>query len=365
MRILQTDLCSGYPLARAGGHRTIHSLLLHMTREGSAECMSLFPRRGAGSQLTEYDPKLEDFDSLGIKKFEISADGWIFDCGYPAWAVERVEERFGECIKRFRPQVVWCNCFASLPLLLEARRRGIAAVWYIQDRRPTVEDLRRAASAGVSLLAASEFLAGGIRHSTGGPCDVVYPLIRDTDYLVERRLPGYTTFINPRPVKGYETFLSMAAALPEVQFLVVEAWPLGDGRSAVAEQLAALDNVKFEHQLADVRSIYQRTRLLLVPSVVEEGGPRVIREAQLNGIPVLGSKRGGVPEMVGGGGWIIDEYDNPQSWTNAISELLSDPALYDRLSRAALENAQREDLQAATIARRFQEGCVRAAMTAQ
>ena len=95
--------------------------------------------------------------------------------------------------------------------------------------------------------------------------------------------------------------------------------PLGAERETVEAQLALFPNVRFVRRLADTREIYARTRILLVPSVVEEGGPRVIREAQLNRIPVLGSARGGVPEMVGDGGLIIADYEDAGAWAAAIS----------------------------------------------
>jgi glycosyltransferase involved in cell wall biosynthesis len=323
--------------------------------------MSLFPRRGLGSQLPEYDPKLEDFESLGIRGLQLGTGRWTFDCGYPVWAVDRVEDALPECLESFQPQVVWCNCFPSLPLLLKARDCGLGALWYVHDCRPEAEDLRRASEAGIALLAVSEFISQRIRRFTGGPCEVVYPLIRESDYITSRDSPEYITLINPRPVKGYQTFLAVAAKLPEKQFLVVEAWPLGEGRPAVERELAELGNVKFVRQLADTRAIYRQTRLLLVPSVVEEGGPRVIREAQLNGIPVVGSNRGGVPEMIGDGGVVISEYENPSAWAEAILEVLGDAERYARWSEASRRNAGREELQSATIVRQFFQACCRAA----
>ena len=79
-----------------------------------------------------------------------------------------------------------------------------------------------------------------------------------------------------------------------------------------SHRAAGLDNVSFLRQVADAREISRQTRLLLVPSVVEEGGPRVVREAQLSGIPVLGSPRGNVPDMLGEGGDVIEDYKNPR-----------------------------------------------------
>ena len=53
-------------------------------------------------------------------------------------------------------------------------------------------------------------------------------------------------------------------------------------------------------------SVYARARVLLVPSLWWESGPRVIVEALSNGIPVIGSSSGGVPEVIGDGGIILD-----------------------------------------------------------
>ena len=53
-------------------------------------------------------------------------------------------------------------------------------------------------------------------------------------------------------------------------------------------------------------SVYARARVLLVPSLWWESGPRVIVEALANGIPVIGSSSGGVPEVIGDGGIILE-----------------------------------------------------------
>lgn len=353
MRLLQCDLASSYPLGRAGGHRTVHSLLLHLSRDPSVECMTLFPRRGLGSVLPEYDPKLADFEALGIKGFHIAPGRWTFDCGYPAWAVDRVEDVLDQCMEAFRPDVIWSNSLLSLPILQDARGRGLPALWYVHDCRCKPDDLREAAKSGVHIVACSNFIRDRLCQVSGIECDVVHPLITEGDYQVERASPRFVTLINPRPVKGYEIFLRLAPLLPDVPFLVVEAWPLGSERDKVATQLAEMGNVEFVRQRPDMLEIYAKTRILLVPSVVEEGAPRVIREAQLNRIPVLGSPRGGVPEMVGHGGIIIDNYQDPRSWAAAIRMLLDDSNAYRSLSDLAFENAHRNDLMTRTIVDRF------------
>src|SRR5262249_21620774 len=56
----------------------------------------------------------------------------------------------------------------------------------------------------------------------------------------------------------------------------------------------------------DMRTVYCDTRILLVPSQWEdETWGRVVSEAQLSGIPVITSDRGGLPESVGPGGIVL------------------------------------------------------------
>lgn len=357
MRLLQLDLCSSFPLARAGAHRNVHSLLLHLARDPETSCLAVFARRGLGSQLPEYDPKTSDFEALGIRSMHVEPDRWIFDCGYPAWAVDSVEAVFEEAVNEIRPDMVWSNCFLSLPLLRAARRQELPCIWYIHDCRPDPADLREAAQLGVHFVAVSKFIRDRVREQSGGDCQVIYQVISEEDYLVQPDGAGYVTFLNPRPVKGYEIFLEFAPLLPEVQFLVVEVWPLADGLEEVERQLQALGNVRFWRQRADVREIYKQTRLLLVPSVVEDAAPRVIRETQLSGIPVLGSPRGGIPEMIGDGGLVIEDFQNPQPWAEAIAQLMANRDQYERLSAAAWRNARRNELMTAEVVRRFKAAC--------
>lgn len=367
MRILHMDLYSAFPMARAGGHRTVHSLLAGLNALPGIDCLCVFPRRGQGSRLPEYDPPLRDFESLGVRSMHRTADRWVFDCGYPAWAMQSLEEDevsyvLDGCMEEFAPEVVWSTSFVSLPVLREARARGLGAFWYLQDARPQAPDLREAAQLGVGMAAVSDFISARVSGFSGRACPTIYPLTNEADYLLPegpRKAgdPGYVTLINPRPVKGYEIFLGIPELLPQVEFLVVEAWPLGDGKSEVEQTLGRLPNVRFLPQQADVREVYRRTRLLLVPSVVEEGGPRVCREAQLNGIPVLGSPRGGVPESIGDGGLIIDDYTNPRAWAEAISAVVSDSARDAQLSRLALAHARRRELSSEFIVEAFRDAC--------
>src|SRR5262245_43680843 len=72
--------------------------------------------------------------------------------------------------------------------------------------------------------------------------------------------------------------------------------------------------------------------VLVVPSIWPENSPLVIREAFLSGIPVIGSRTGGIPEVIeeGRGGLLFRAGDS-SDLQRAIERLLHEPALFETL----------------------------------
>jgi len=359
MKVLYLDSYSSYPLARAGGHRSGHCLLHRMAQHPGVECMALMPKRGRGAQYPSYDPKVSDFEPLGIRQLRIEGERWIFDCGYPIWAVDDVDPVVPEVFADYQPDLVYCQSPEVMPFLEQARERGSAAIWYLRDTRPSAENLRTADDLGVQLVALSGFARDRARHLAGVEAEVVHSLVEEEHYRVDPDPDGFITLINPIYDKGFDIFLEFVPLLPEHRFLAVEAWPLGPELEEVRRRIEAFPNLRFLPQQADVRDVYRRTRLLVVPSVIEEGGPRVVREAQLSGIPVIGSPRGAVREHLGDGGLIVEDFENPRAWADAIRKVLGDPESHRRFSEAARRNAGREEFTTDFIVRRFLEICRR------
>ena len=65
-------------------------------------------------------------------------------------------------------------------------------------------------------------------------------------------------------------------------------------------------NVDRAQHMTDMRPLYAATRVLLAPSLWYESWGRVATEAVINGIPVLASRSGGLPEAVGEGGICLE-----------------------------------------------------------
>jgi amino acid adenylation domain-containing protein len=101
------------------------------------------------------------------------------------------------------------------------------------------------------------------------------------------------TLINPCRVKGLSLFLELARSMPDLPFGAVPSW--GTTPSDL-EALSALPNIEVLSATDRIDDIFDRTRVLLVPSLWHEAFGLVAVEAMQRGIPVLASDVGGLPE---------------------------------------------------------------------
>ena len=157
--------------------------------------------------------------------------------------------------------------------------------------------------------------------------------------------------------KGAEIALALVEARPDIPFLIVEGWPLPRGwrndSMDVQARLRSRANVTWQRSVADMRKIYSRTRILLAPSLWDEAWGRVVTEAQISGIPVLASDRGGLPESVGPGGRLVSQDAPVGEWVRQLSAMWDDGVSYAQLSHAAAIHADRPDIQPRVLLNRF------------
>lgn len=89
--------------------------------------------------------------------------------------------------------------------------------------------------------------------------------------------------------------------------------------------------------LQDVADRMENSDLLLVPSIWNENSPGVIIQALIQGLPVMGSDKGGIPELVQHGeNGLLVEAGSVSAWRTAIVGLLADPAQLAPLRANAL-----------------------------
>jgi glycosyltransferase involved in cell wall biosynthesis len=104
--------------------------------------------------------------------------------------------------------------------------------------------------------------------------------------------------------------------------------------------LAAGGDVTFLGQLSDDALARERrgAAVLLAPSRSDDPCPMSVIEALADGVPVLGSTRGGLPELIGEDATL--PVDDPAAWRRALSTLWSDPAARAAAGAAALARAR-------------------------
>jgi len=121
----------------------------------------------------------------------------------------------------------------------------------------------------------------------------------------------------------------------------------GTGPEAVVESLRRLasrakrpDQIRFVGW-TDGAAFLADVDVLVVPSLWNEPLPRVAIEAQSNGVVVIGSRRGGIAEIVDERSGLLFEPEEPETLSAAIDRLLEQPELVARLSAEALKAAER------------------------
>lgn len=153
---------------------------------------------------------------------------------------------------------------------------------------------------------------------------------------------------NFAPFKRHEDFLRMAAEMvkerQDLEFWIVGEDTQGTGRRAALEQLARelkIDAcVRFMGHRSDIPDIMRQLHLLVVPSQFEPFG-RVVIEAMACGRPVIGSRDGGIPEIIEEGktGHLIEVGDY-RGFAHAALDLLADRGRWESMSRNASATAR-------------------------
>ena len=269
--------------------------------------------------------------------------------GYPAHRVDhaRVPALLRARLAAFRPDVVVCwnrGCAGAAAAALDA---GAAVLLWVPDVGFHWHRGPLAAHRKLVIAGCSAFVAGRIRDRLDLEARVLRPLIRFDLY----RHPGprgeSVTLVNAHPTKGLEIALAVAARLPHREILLVDSWLLTRAeRRDLAARVARLPNARLHPWVPRMSEIYRRTAVLLAPSQVEDASPRVILEAQASGIPAVASRIGGIPEILGDGGVLLDPGAPGERWSEAVEAVLADPA---ELAARAVANAARPELSPAAI----------------
>ncbi len=262
-------------------------------------------------------------------------------------------------VDRFRPETL--VGYGGSPIALEtfagARSRGIATVFTLHNFH--YAGLVPFANVD-TLIVPSRFASDYYHEALGLDCTVLPNLIHPDRARAERTGPGYVTFVNPALEKGVYAFARIADELgrcrPDIPILVVESRGTEATVAACGLELRERGNVFFMAHTHDPREFWGVTKVCLMPSLWWESQGLVAVEAMVNGIPVIASDRGALPETLGNAGIVLPLPDRitpatrilPTAeevapWVEAVIRLWDDPEFYAEHRRRALAEARRWD----------------------
>lgn len=258
-------------------------------------------------------------------------------------------ERYIEILELYRPDLVigYGTSLDSYTCFAEAKRRGIATVYLLLNDKhshfsfPHIDLVLTDSFTNVQLYAQRDHIN----------CTPIGQFINPKYVVAENKKPQFITLINPDFSKGLAIFAKIAQSctqkFPELKFLVVnnranfvgnvQLLHTKDQQNEHPFSAQSFPNVLMSQGSHDMRLVYEQTKAVLVPSVVYESWSRVASEALLNGIPVLGSNLGGIPEAINGGGICLEvpahcqndplsipSNEEIEPWLQALQKLLQD-----------------------------------------
>lgn len=248
-----------------------------------------------------------------------------------------------DVIRDFRPDVVISNSILRITWRKVRElcdNSSVATVVYVREVA-SMNHFTLGRQPGDVIVANASSLARDV-EALGYPC-VVLPSVIEVDVTSVDSLRTVALVINPIASHGIDIIWQLARALPEIAFVIQQSWPLDDGALASLERTAAeLPNVEFRRAVPAGTSLYSDAKVLLVPHRIDNR-PRVIAEAQANGIPIIASNTPGLAEAVGDGGVLVD-MDDIDGWVESIRLVWADVAAYDGLAERAWAHSRRPEI---------------------
>jgi glycosyltransferase involved in cell wall biosynthesis len=267
------------------------------------------------------------------------------------------KKNISRILDAIQPQLVITQYTAAPAVVDACLKRGIKVVYFIHDfselkqipisKKITLKDItqlpfvvssvlrtKKALRQAWKIVVVSKFMKKVVKEFCNRRAEIVYPFLDFANVKIKKKNPKYITFISPDEFKGVDLFAELAKRNPNFKFLVV-----GKGSSTGIKKIKALRNVSYLGFIKNLKRVFAKTRILLVPSIYYEGFGMTVVEAAINGIPSIASDRGGLPEAVGDGGMLVGVND-VKGWQKALEKLYFEKKFYAMLSKKAIEHAQ-------------------------
>ena len=265
----------------------------------------------------------------------------------------------GRHVRRFQPDIVHIDeepyNVATFQAMRLAKRVGARALFFTWQNLKRTYPFPFSLIEGYNLKKADYAIAGNqeaveVWREKGykGPIKVIPQFGVDPEIYAPRtthHAPRFTIGYVGRLVeeKGVQVLLQTVAGLTgEWQLHILGSGPMRSRLEALARQLDIAERVSFEPPIpsAQMPDFYNQLDTLVLPSLTrphwKEQFGRVLIEAMACGVPVIGSRSGEIPHVIGQAGLTFAEGD-VQELRARLSQLMNTPALRANLARRGRE----------------------------
>lgn len=188
------------------------------------------------------------------------------------------------------------------------------------------------------IVANSYFTAKEMNRLFGVNAIVLYPVINSKMNVTsfENQFGDSVVLLNSSQSKGGEIVLEVARKYPCLKFLVGAGWNVSP-----SVEFKKLTNVEVLDSMVSPHLLFNKAQLVIVPSQIPECFGRVAVEAQACGLPVIASKIGALPEVLGNSAVLVDDFSNPDAWGQIIEQTISNRSKMKSLSKASYNNSKK------------------------
>lgn len=293
--------------------------------------------------------------------------------GLPRSAVARFYRPVADAIRTREPAIVLAHNAPVVPWLLRDTEHRV--VLYAHNdllRTYSRREAARMLGSAARIVCVSESLAERTRSAlpttladrvrvvrNGIDCERFSPSASEGDAeSVHREAPLRIVFVGRMiPEKGPDLLIRAAEQLgrSDLEFLLIgsHGFARDDPASPYEHELRRLADAAREASGADIRfepfvdrtalpALLRTAHVLVVPSRWAEPSGLTAAEGLATGLPVIASRVGGLPDVVGPAGLLVDP-DDPAALAEAISTLADDQRLRRRMSQRARAHALEHD----------------------
>ncbi len=293
----------------------------------------------------EEGPLVSEFEKLNIKNYMIDFPKWI--TGLPCVKYNylknlkeewKAQKQLKAIIKQEKPDIIYTNTMVIFAGAVTAAKYKIPHIWHIREILPNNPDffpvksidktLKYVISHSDTIISISNATSVQFQNSHSDKIKIVYDSVEFPE-TTHNNTPDnelrllYMGSIIKR--KGIDTLIHTLTEIKTNNPLPVPVslTVVGEGRyrknlEKLAKELNVSESISFVGQKDNVFEYLKNSHILLVPSHEEPWG-RVVAEALLSGLPVIGAKAGGILESISDGKTgLLAEPGNIRQWTEKI-----------------------------------------------